>query len=443
MEYARRAAGARGVAATLRRSLGRVIFLAARVVARGSGLRPGPPREPWVELVAVLRGTGDFVLRRWGPPPANLPGLGDMSLFQEPVRTPLVRVLHLGPDPRMGGGMSAVVRGLLASPLGQRYRLDVVPTYRHRDPMRRLAWFCVALVRLAIWSLAGRGRLVHIHTTMRGSMYRKSVCTLVAKALRRRVVVHIHAGVGDLEAFDSRIRWPSRTLFRHAFARADVVLSVSDASAREVSRAFGRHDILVIPNAAPRVDAPPRADAAVATDPLLLYLGGFANPAKGGDVLLEALRVALTDCPELRVALAGPGDLPPEGRALVQGSPRITWRSWLDEPRKAAALSEADLVVIPSRSEGLPVSLLEAMAHGRAIVATAVGGMSEILTDGVDAILVKPEQPLALAGAVCGLARDPDRRLRLGASARSRAQRLNDHDVSDRLDALYRELLRS
>jgi GT2 family glycosyltransferase len=86
IEYARRAAGARGIAATLGRSLWRIPFLGLRVVARGSGLRPGAPREPWVELVAVLRGTGDFLMGRWGPPPSNLPGLGDMTVSERPIK---------------------------------------------------------------------------------------------------------------------------------------------------------------------------------------------------------------------------------------------------------------------------------------------------------------------------------------------------------------------
>jgi N-acetylglucosaminyl-diphospho-decaprenol L-rhamnosyltransferase len=82
MEYARRAAGARGVIATLRRALRSTAYLGVRVLARSSGLRPGPAREPWVELVAVVRGTVDFLRRRWGPPPANLPGLGDMRFVE-------------------------------------------------------------------------------------------------------------------------------------------------------------------------------------------------------------------------------------------------------------------------------------------------------------------------------------------------------------------------
>jgi glycosyltransferase involved in cell wall biosynthesis len=354
---------------------------------------------------------------------------------------PRVQVLHLSPDPRMGGGMAAVVRGLLASPLAERYGLQVVATYRHRDPIRRLTRFGVGLLRLTFWSLGRRGRLVHIHTTARGSLYRKSIYVLVAKALRRRVVLHVHAGAGDLAAFGGRIGEPSRALFRQAFARADAVLSVSRASAQEVTRAFGRGNVMVIPNAAPRVDRLPSRSADAADAPALLYLGGFQNPAKGGDLLLDALAIIAEECPRLRVTLAGPGELPYAGSALIARHAQITWRGWLDEAAKAAALGAADIVVVPSYSEGLPVTLLEAMAHGRAIVATTVGGIPEVLTDGVDATLVAPGRAVVLAGAVCALARDPARRAQLGAAARARARHLNEDEVAARLDALYRRLL--
>ena len=87
--------------------------------------------------------------------------------------------------------------------------------------------------------------------------------------------------------------------------------------------------------------------------------------------------------------------------------------------------------------------LLEAMAHGAAIVATAVGGIPDALTDGVDARLVAPDDPEALSAAILALAGAPEERRRLGAAARERVERLDRTEVFDRLAALYGELGRS
>jgi glycosyltransferase involved in cell wall biosynthesis len=84
--------------------------------------------------------------------------------------------------------------------------------------------------------------------------------------------------------------------------------------------------------------------------------------------------------------------------------------------------------------------LLEAMSWGCAIVATRVGGVPEILTDGEDSLLVQPGDPDELERALVRLAGDARLRARLGAAARARAERLNSDEVCGRLDAVYREL---
>lgn len=345
------------------------------------------------------------------------------------------RVLHLGPDPEMGGGMASALRGLLESPLAERYRLEVVPTYRGTEPLRRLALYCWALLLLSVWSLRGRGRIVHVHATVRGSMYRKSVCVLLARALRRRVVLQVHSGAAEIATFAGGRGRLSLALFRAAFAAADSVLAVSEASAAALERAYGIAGVGVVPNAAPSVAPFQRPQS----DPVrVAYLGGFANPAKGGDVLLEALEGLGAP---LRLTLAGPGELPPQGEALLAAEPGLEWAGWLGPEEKDALLREAEVLVMPSRSEGLPMALLEAMAYGMAAVATRVGGIPEVVDDGADGLLVPPEDPAALVAALGKLAADPELRRRLGTAARARAESLDAVEVASRLDSIYTSLL--
>ncbi len=335
--------------------------------------------------------------------------------------------------------MAAALRGLLASPLADRYELDVVPTYRSAEPLRRIAVYSMSLFRLAIWSLRGRGRIVHIHATVRGSMYRKSVCVLAAKGLRRRVVLHIHSGAAEVAEFAASRGRLSLALFRAAFAAADVTLAVSSASAAALERAYGISGVVVVPNAAPVV-APFAREPAPNGELRIAYLGGFAYPAKGGDVLLEALAIALPSEPRLRVTIAGPGELPSAGAELVARQPGLKWAGWLGPEEKDELLRAAEVLVMPSRSEGLPMALLEAMAYGMAVLATDAGGIPEVVDSGVDGLLVPAEQPQALADAMCVLAGDAQLRARLGAGARSRVESLDAVEVAGRLDALYASL---
>jgi glycosyltransferase involved in cell wall biosynthesis len=349
------------------------------------------------------------------------------------------RILQMGPDPAIGGGMAAALRGLLESPLAERYELEVVPTYRGAEPLARLAVYCAALGRLVAWSLRGRGQIVHVHATVRGSMYRKAVCVLLGKALRRRVVLHVHSGAGDIAQFAQSRGALSLRLFRAALGAADAVLAVSAASAEALRHAYGVAEIAVVPNAAPVV-APFVREPAPPDEVRVAYLGGFANPAKGGDVMLAALDLALAREPRLRVTMAGPGELPPRGAELLAARPALEWAGWLTPAEKDALLRRAEVFVMPSRSEGLPMALLEAMAHGMAVVATAVGGIPEVVDPGVDGLLAPSEDPAALADALCELAADPVLRERLGAGARRRVETLDAVEVAGRLDALYASL---
>lgn len=361
---------------------------------------------------------------------------GDIS---DGSATAMIRVAHLGPDPRGRGGMPAVLRALLASSLARRHDLEVITTYSTPSPLRRVAVFVRGLLALALFCLGSGPRIVHLHTTVRGSLHRKAVCLALAKALGRPVILHVHSGVGDIEAFHSRLGPLRRALFARAFAAADRVLSVSAAGAAEVEHRFGRAGIEVVPNAAPLVDLPDGEDGA-AEGVEALYLGGFANPVKGGSVLLDALPVILAEPgPTPRVVMAGPGE-PPAGAEAVLAEPGVRWDGWLDADEKARALAASQIFLLPSTSEGLPVALLEAMAHGRAVVASRAGGIPEVVTHDEDGVLVPPGDPARLAEAVRALAGDPARRAALGRAARARAERLNEDEVSGRLDALYREL---
>jgi glycosyltransferase involved in cell wall biosynthesis len=348
----------------------------------------------------------------------------------------------MGPDPAGGGGMAAVIRGLLASRLREDYEMEMIVTYRDPRPLPRVRTFLGALLRLVGWSRRSGSGLVHIHTAARGSLYRKSLVVFLSSALRRPVLLHIHAGMGDIEAFVNRIDRFSHLLFRTALRAATKVLAVSGESARMTERCFGVEGILVVPNSAPPVPAGARPlEPGNGAELRVLYLGGFYNPVKGGDTMLAAVRELAPQLPEAVFALAGPGDPPAEMDELAREADNVEWLGWLDEEAKHRELSRSAVFVLSSTSEGLPVALLEALSWGRAVVATEIGGVPDVVSDGREAVLVRPADPQALAGAIRALLEDPERCRRLGAAARERATTINDDEVCGRLDALYREVL--
>lgn len=165
--------------------------------------------------------------------------------------------------------------------------------------------------------------------------------------------------------------------------------------------------------------------------------------AKGHADLLAALPAVLAHVPRLQVLLAGEGPLAGELAERLRSSGLEGQVRLLGQVERMADLyAAADLVVLPSRVEGLPAVLLEAYAAGRAVVATAAGGVAEALTDGVEGRLVPVGERTALAAALTELAADPARRQAMAERARARVERdFRLESATRRLEAVYERWL--
>ncbi|MFT3968642.1 MAG: glycosyltransferase family 4 protein, partial [Sphingobium sp.] len=112
---------------------------------------------------------------------------------------------------------------------------------------------------------------------------------------------------------------------------------------------------------------------------------------------------------------------------------------WIDGERKQDLLRTSGIYILPSHNEGLPVSLLEAMSHGLAVIGSRVGGIPELIRDGTDGLLVDAGDVAAIADALERLLSDDALRERLGSAARARIDdAFSDRAVLPLLDQLYR-----
>ena len=173
-------------------------------------------------------------------------------------------------------------------------------------------------------------------------------------------------------------------------------------------------------------------------------VGNIANfkPAKDHVTLLRAATKVREVLPDVRFLLVGQGSLEPETRRLAAklGLHRTVvfagFRS--DAQRLAAAF---DVFTLASTYEGLPIALVEAMALGRPAVVTRVGGTPELVTDGVQGLLVPPRDPVALADGLLRLLGDPELRARMGAAGRARALDFDIRRAVRRMEQVYTDLL--
>jgi GalNAc-alpha-(1->4)-GalNAc-alpha-(1->3)-diNAcBac-PP-undecaprenol alpha-1,4-N-acetyl-D-galactosaminyltransferase len=210
----------------------------------------------------------------------------------------------------------------------------------------------------------------------------------------------------------------------------------TEAVASTIRRLVGRRPVLIIPNAAAAPEAAGPCDRSPALGrPYLVAMGRLSNQ-KGFDLLIEAFALIADQHPGLDLKIIGEG---PSRGALEQQvsqhglAARVHLLGWLDRP--ATVLRTGELFVLSSRWEGFPNALLEAMACGLPAVSFACdSGPAEIVRHEVDGVLVQPEDAAALAAAIDGLLRDPQRRRQMGEQSRQVVQRFGYDDFFARWD---------
>ena len=261
-------------------------------------------------------------------------------------------------------------------------------------------------------------------------------------------------GVVVTEHVVARAHSPSqRALKRRELEEASAVTAVCGAIADALVAEYGidRALVRIVGNGADPPDDGAEAAAAreirqafgARPDRPLFVCAARLEEQKGHAVLLEALAALREDGADFALALAGSGSLREtlEARSRALGlEAQVRFLGTVDEP--GPLLAAADAVVLPSLWEGLPLTLLEAMARARPVVASAVGGIPEVVEDGVSGLLVPPGRADALAEALGRVARHPLRAESLGAAAAERVRAdFTWPKVVERFEAVYDEVL--
>ena len=368
-----------------------------------------------------------------------------------------IRVVHIL-STALWGGPSQVVVNLLAEGRRRGWTMTLV-LFEH--PGARLGRLCsevqkvgADVVRLALggpldprlgWKLGGLLRsidpdVVHCHG------YKPALAALLAEPRGRRArVLTVHGWTAQT----LRLRlyeWLERQVLAPRFERVFVV----SPALRERLLGLGlpAERVVLTPNAFDPAGYRPPAAAetaalrdrwGVASDQPVVGALGRLSREKGHDVLVRAM----AGLPGVQLVLVGDGPARAELEQLAERlalRPRPVFAGETDQP--LTALAALDVVALPSRTEGLPQSLLESMALGRPLVASAVGAVPDALDHGRAGLLVPPDDPEALQAALAGLLDDAAEAGRLGAAAHDRVmQSYTAEALGDRLEREYRLVL--
>jgi len=297
-----------------------------------------------------------------------------------------------------------------------------------------------------------RPDVLHTHTAKAGALGR--VAAVLAGSARPRAVVHTFHG-HVLRGYFGRRRASGFLGVERVLARVtDVLVAVSPQIRDElVELRVARRDrfevIRLGLDLESRVSAPPgarerqRHALGVADDAVVVaWLGRMTSIKRVDDLLRAFARVAAAD-PRAELVLAGDGPLRDELQGLAVSLGIAGRTRFLGLQRDVGELyAAADIVALCSANEGTPVSLIEALAAGRPVVSTDVGGVADVVKNEETGLLVPAGEIDALADAILVLARDDELRSRLAAAAPGdMRQRYSVERLVDDVDRLYRRLL--
>ncbi len=312
----------------------------------------------------------------------------------------------------------------------------------------------VALRELVRLIRAFEPDIVHTHTAKAGFLGRRAAIAASRRRGVRPVLVHTYHG-HVLEGYFGPLKQGTyRALERSLAKRTDRLIGVSATTVDDLVRLriAPPERFSVIPlgldltgfgERPERIRAELRGELGVAEDDVLVSFVGRLVPIKRLDVLLRAVARARSAGSPLRLAVVGDGELRASLTALatelgISGS--VTWLGYRrDLPDLAAA---ADIAALSSDNEGTPVSLIEAAAGGLPAISTDVGGVGEVVRDGISGTLVAAGDHAAFAAALGKLAADPAMRRRMGQAGRDHAlSRYSAERLIGDISALYEELL--
>ncbi len=303
-----------------------------------------------------------------------------------------------------------------------------------------LSW----LGRLRSLVIAGRIDVVHFHLPYTAALGRLAVATI--PRAERPAVVYTEHSLWNLAAVITK------GVNRAGISRDQSLIVVSQAAfdalppalqgrARVIVHGVSRTQADKLTADRDRIRTEVRAELGIPDGDLLLLTVANIRPEKGYDVLLDATRILAERDVPIRVAAVGGGPMEDEirerHRALGLGD-RMQFLGQRDDVLRLMAA--ADIYVLASRQEGMPVTLMEATSMGLPIVATSVGGVPQVITDEVEGLIVPPGDPEKLADALQRVAADPTLRDRLGRAAHEKSAMFDVTGASREIEGIYRKI---
>ncbi|MBQ9990252.1 MAG: glycosyltransferase family 4 protein [Lachnospiraceae bacterium] len=319
------------------------------------------------------------------------------------------KVLMIGPARSVKGGVSAVVNDYYRAGLDKQIELAYIGTMEDGSKWHKLLVAVKALLTFLV--SVNKFDIVHIHMASDSSIYRKMPFIWIACWKHKKIIIHQHGG-NFREFYFEHCGSFRQKLIRKTLNRGDKLLVIAPYLREIFAQLVEESKLVFFPNAIP---VPSGIEKSYDGQDIL-FLGRMCKE-KGIEELLDACRVLQKEFPKLQLYLGGIWE--DEGlkkKADALGS-RVHQLGWINTEEKEQYLRTCNIFVLPSYFEGHPMSLLEGMAFQCACVGTDIGGISQMITDEENGLLIPVKDEKALEEALRRLLSDRSLQEKLGRAA--------------------------
>ena len=356
-----------------------------------------------------------------------------MQSFQNPEVGKGKKVLMIGPARTVRGGVSAVVNHYYEAGLDRQVDLRYIATMEDGSKLHKL--FTAAKAVFIFFGCVRDYDIVHVNMASDVSIYRKMIFIWIARWYGKKIIIHQHGG-NIKEFYFHQCSPRQQKRIRKTLLQAEKLLVIAPYLQEIFEQIVDKDRIVLLPNA---ILIPDKVKKDYRGQKLL-FLGRLCKE-KGIGELLQACKELHKAFPRLELYLGGVWEEPGLKQQADEMGDWVHQPGWVGRAEKDRLLKECNIFLLPSYFEGHPVSLLEGMAYGCACIATDIGGVSQMLSDGENGLLVPAKDTIALQKAIEICLHDTELQRKLGAKALERIEKEYDLKKNiQRLVEIYQSL---
>jgi exopolysaccharide biosynthesis WecB/TagA/CpsF family protein len=361
----------------------------------------------------------------------------DENNINNQIKKRKITVAMLGPNLSEKGGMGAVQQQIINGINEVSDELVIKHTSIWDGKTNTLVLFVKALIFFLNQLIKNQVDIVHLHMSERGSVLRHSILALLSFTFSKPVIIHAHGC--EFHLFYDNLPKIIQQGLNKVLQNCAYIIALSKSWQNtyinkcnlKAEQALVLYNPVVLPKFIPK---------RTSSDKITFLFLGKINERKGIFDLFEALALLSSNTQKkVELIIAGDGEIEKAINIVKKLDIEflITFAGWVNIKQRDELLEKADVFVLPSYNEGLPMALLEAMSWSLPVITTPVGGITEVVTHNETGLLIEPGNIEQLAESMQTLIDDESLRLSLGNAARERANLLNLQDYTHELLNVY------